>query len=300
MSSENFTNFLNLHQELNELTSSQSTSWDAHLFLPPCTCNSSDSKQCSQAATTEPFDFSTFDSIEISSLTDVIKVTKASHNMKTVLCKKYSLTKSKRNIAPNAKTKDKVSIIKSSEEYSSKVQLIKSDFKLLFPLCGSNFIFKARKSPTSIKFSILCSQKRLYEESKQKASTPCNKTRKTTTTKATAKESCCPFFINLYLDLISFDWVIQLNDPTLQHCNHRPIKFEGFTIGKHQLSTSMLEEINRLQSCYISSSIQQRILLKNNNIAVPVRTLLNNQYSNISKDLANMTDAEKLLDYLTS
>ena len=162
---------------------------------------------------------------------------------------------------------------------------------------GSKFTFKKRQSNTAIKYNILCFNKRHYEEPKSKASTPSNKVRKTSTCRAIAQDCCCPFFVNLCLDLKSLNWYVHHNK-SLKHNNHHPIKFQGYSIGKHQLSDSMLEEIKKLQSCFISSSIQQRILLQSNNITVPRYTLLNKHYNDQDKELGNLTDAERLLDFL--
>ena len=40
----------------------------------------------------------------------------------------------------------------------------------------------------------------------------------------------------------------------------------------------MVDEINKLHSSNVSSSIQQNVLMMNNNVNVPIMTLLNNQY----------------------
>lgn len=297
---DRFTSFINLHNELNELTSPRCTSWAPRLYLPPCFCHSQNiTSNCPQALSmpSKPFDFSTFKAIDITSLTDVVKECASSSKGRTNLCLKYSLQNLKPDIDSNMSSKEVVSKVLSSEDFKHKIALIKSDFKLLFPLCGSNFIFKARFTKTAIKYNILCYQKRLYEEPKSKSSTPCNKVRKTSTCKAIEKESCCPFFVNLHLNLKTLNWYVHHN-PSLQHNNHHPIKFQGYSIGKHQLSMSMQEEIKKLQSCLITSSIQQRILLHNSNITVPRSTLLNKHYSEQEKQLANATDAERLLDYL--
>ena len=300
MSSDDFANFINLHKELNDLTSSKFTSWDAHLYLPPCNCYSQSPTECPQASSmpSKPFDFSTFQVVSITSLTDVVKECKSNSNNRTDLCLKYSLTQLKSSIDSNTTSKEQVvSAILSSEEFKNKFELIKSDFKLLFPLGGSNFIFKARNTKTAIKYNMLCYQKRIYEEPKSKASTPSNKIRRTSTCKAIEREGCCPFFVNLCLNLKSLNWYIH-HKPSLQHNNHHPIKFEGYSIGKHQLSNSMIEEIKKLQSCFLTSSLQQQILLQNNNITVPKNTILNKHYSDQDKEMSNLTDAERLLDYL--
>lgn len=300
MSSDDFGNFINLHKQLNDLNTSHNASWDGHLYLPPCTCYAPNSSpKCHQASLveSEPFDFSKFDSVPMKTLTDVITECKTTKNNNTQLCKKYSLNSLKETNNWNIKAKEKVKIVLQSEVFKKKFEVLKADLKLLFPLCGSNFTFKSRKSDTAIKYNIMCSNKRIFREAKSKSSTPSNKMRRTSTSRAITPEKCCPFFVNLCLDLKTLNWYVH-HMSSLQHQHHHPTKFEGFSIGKHQLTKSMIQEIHNLQSCFVTSSIQQRILLQNTNISVPRRTLLNKQYDDMDNILANSTDAERLLNFL--
>jgi hypothetical protein len=80
--------------------------------------------------------------------------------------------------------------------------------------------------------------------------------------------------------------------------HHKPKKHEEFMLGQHQLSNCMITEINKLQKACASSSIQQNILMSNNNISVPIQTIINKQNAQSYESLSNYTDAEELLQEL--
>ena len=62
----------------------------------------------------------------------------------------------------------------------------------------------------------------------------------------------------------------------------------------------MIEEINKLHQSNVSSSIQQNVLMMNNNISVPIMTILNNRYSSQRQIESEMTDFEELIEILKS
>ena len=59
-----------------------------------------------------------------------------------------------------------------------------------------------------------------------------------------------------------------------------------------------MNEINKLQKSNVSSSIQQNILMTNNDISVSIRTILNQQYTQQRNSQKDKTDFEELLDLL--
>lgn len=169
--------------------------------------------------------------------------------------------------------------------------------KLLFPPSGSSFQFRKKFTSTQIKNQVTCTQHCCYEESKLSSSTPHNKKRKTTTTKPISKHSICPFMINIHLDLLHLDWYENPSEH-IQHHNHDYISYKQFKIGQHQLSQTMVDEISKLHNSNISSSIQHNILQTNNNISVPIKTILNHHTNQIEPDESCLTGAEKLLSFL--
>ena len=62
----------------------------------------------------------------------------------------------------------------------------------------------------------------------------------------------------------------------------------------------MIEEINKLHQSNISSSIQQNLLMMNNNLSVPIMPILNNRYSSQCQIESEMTDFEELIEILKS
>ena len=69
------------------------------------------------------------------------------------------------------------------------------------------------------------------------------------------------------------------------HQHHNPKSLDNTLIGKSQLSESMIKEINKLHKCNVSSAIQQNVLMVNKDVTVPIMTILNKHYSDVSEYL---------------
>ena len=289
-----YSDFLKCH---NDLTTSKIITWRGNLYLPPCTCCTITS-MCTEVSNKDKFDFSKHDDIDISSLIDVCKYIDTSvttYKDKSIyLCKKYSLSEILVHVNKINNLKGKVQFIKDSEVFKDKGKLLKNDLKLLFPISGSSYVFKRRiTGGTSIKYQIICNMGSCYT-TQSESSSSIKLPRKCTTTKPIAKDKTCTFSINIHLDLNNLDWFVKWKG-NAYHQHHHPTKLNEFRIGQHQLSTSMISEINKLHNSNVSSAIQQNVLIDNNDVSVPLMTILNKQYTERNKVLQNHTDSEELL-----
>ena len=295
MSNSNYNRYLINHTKLHE---SQSQ-WPSVLYLPPCSCYESDGRKCVEASNLKSYDFEKFDDVDLSSLINICnfipQTTLKRDDRVLTLCSKYSLHGFKELTSPFKTKKEIVSFVKSSETYKNQLELLRSDFKLLFPLCGTSYIFRSKHTQTLIKFHIQCAKSRFYQDSKSSQSQEITKKRREcVTNRPTHDMNRCPFLINLFLDLETFDWFIK-SKGKCQHQFHKPLNVLQYKIGKFQLSSSMIDEIDKLHQSNVSSSTQQNVLMNNNNITVPKATIFNRQYNDLDPDEETLTDAEKLL-----
>ena len=293
MNTNQYNRYLENHNQLQD----PYAQWAGTLYLPPCSCSSPDIK-CSEASNTLKFDFTKFENIDIDKLINLCSFSSSNsiHNHKSfTLCQKYSLHGMRDMVTTCESKQDIVTYVKSSDLFKNQLELLRNDLKLLYPLCGTGYAFRSKHTKTQIKFHIQCVKSRYYQDFK---STNNNiKRRVCYTNKPTDNMERCPFLLNLYLDLESFDWFIKSKNQC-NHQFHKPIKSTEYKIGKYQLSSSMCQEINKLHESNASSSIQQNVLMNNNNVTVPVATIFNHQNNDIDPDDATLTDAEKLLKYL--
>ena len=290
-----YTEFLQCHKALNDIESNKQ--WKGSLYLPPCACHTSTS--CTQSSITTQFDFTSFSDIEVPKLINLcnyIDSTCESFTEKSiVLCKKYSLHSLKETIVSASTQRNKVTLIKESNEYKLKKKLLQDDMRLLFPLSGSNFTFKSRDKDTSIKFQISCSKKTYDNRCKNKSSTGI--THNCETSKPLHKHEACNFCLNIFLDIYTLDWFMKWVG-NITHEHHNPKSLDISTIGQSQLSESMIKEINKLNKCNVSSAIQQNVLMMNKDVSVPIMAILNKHYSENRDNGIKKTDFEELLDIL--
>ena len=284
-----------LHQL--QLSNDKKNPWLGHLFLPPCSCYSS--RKCTSVHDTASFDFDSFDDLSLDDLFNVsshvncnVDFNDLRHIKQTFLCKKYSLTSLSSLLSDTMSLADKVKTITSSELFSSKIQLLIDDMKLLFPLSGSKFHFKGRNSTTQIKLQITCSNSRIFVPQQKQTTTL--KSRKAKTSRPTSLSAKCPFSMSINLDISSLNWYIKLAGCTF-HQHHPLIPLTHCSIGKHQMSTSMLNEINKLHKANVSSSIQQNVLFMNNKITIDSQTIRNKKNMDQQAIDKNLTNAEQLL-----
>jgi hypothetical protein len=284
--------FLKYHQQL-ETTPIES--WAGNLFLPPCTCYTSG--YCAQSSSTSPFDFSSHEDIVVKDLVDLCHYVDSNVTSTTQrslhLCKKYSPSNLTQSL-PNS-TSLTIDHVLHSKEYKEKEALLQNDLKLLFPLSRAIYTFKRRKQKSNIKIQICCNMSRCYKKGKVKEIK--TKPRNCSTLKPISKQDSCPFFINIFFDIYKLVWFTKWNGQTM-HQHHKPKKHEEFMLGQHQLSNSMITEINKLQKACASSSIQQNILMSNNNISLTIQTIINKRNAQSIESLSNYTDAEQLLQAL--
>ena len=137
-----YTEFLQCHKALNDIESNKQ--WKGSLYLPPCACHTSTS--CTQSSITTQFDFTSFSDIEVPKLINLcnyIDSTCESFTEKSiVLCKKYSLHSLKETIVSASTQRNKVTLIKESNEYKLKKSYFKMTcvfyFHYLFPTLHLN------------------------------------------------------------------------------------------------------------------------------------------------------------------
>ena len=271
--------------------------WSGSIYLPPCSCFGS--TKCAEACNGSPYDFSKHSDIQQQSLVnlcDFIDSSVTCYSSKSLtLCKKYSLQLSKDSLV-DLPTHEKVSLIQQSSSYKHQRKLLQNDLKLLFPLSGASFSFKPRDSKLLCKFEIQCNRKYAYTGKNKNKSLKGIK-RNCKTAKSLHSNHTCNFMITVFLDLNSLDWYIKLKG-NREHSYHPFKPLTVSSIGMHQLSTSMVNEINKLHKSNVSSSIQQNILMTNNDISVSIRTILNQQYTQQQNSQKDKTDFEELLDLL--
>ena len=290
-----YTEFLQCHKALNDIESNKQ--WKGTLYLPPCTCYTS--TKCAQSISTSGFDFSSFSDIVVPKLVNLCKfIDPACHSYthkSLTLCQKYSLHSIQNQVQLATTPRHKVQIIKQSDEYESKKKLLQSDMRLLFPLSGSNFTFKSRDTNTSIKFQISCNKKAYDSRCKNKSSKGI--TRNCETSKPCNKQHECNFCINIFLDIYTLDWFMKWVG-NITHDHHHPKSLDKSTIGQSQLTDSMIQDINKLHKCNVSSAIQQNVLMVNRDVSIPIMTILNKHYTDTSSNGTKKTDFEELLDTL--
>ena len=289
--------FLHSHQQLNKDNIIED--WNGHLFLPPCKCSEG---VCEESGNKSSYDFKKFSDIDISKLVNLCRYIDPHVDDYTkksiILCEKYSLVSILPMCFSLINKQDKVQFIKSSPEFASKVALLQQDMKVLFPLSGANFIFKNRHTKTSIKLQIMCSYSVCYDNRTKDIRTK-GRPRNCRTSKSLDISKKCKFSINIFLDLSTLYWFMKWIG-CVSHQHHIPNILAQSFIGQNQLSTSMIEEINKLHQSNVSSSIQQNVLMMNNNVSVPIMTILNNRYSSQRQIESEMTDFEELIDMLKS
>ena len=138
-----FNNFLKLHQQLN----TPQQSWSGNLYLPPCTCCTS--TPCIEANNTNIFDFTSFQNLPLSqliNLSNYVVPDSTTHSHITLhLCHKYSLTGDNASFVDNiTDINEHSTLIQNNDMFLQKLELLKSDLKLLFPLSGSSFIVQEK------------------------------------------------------------------------------------------------------------------------------------------------------------
>ena len=84
----------------------------------------------------------------------------------------------------------------------------------------------------------------------------------------------------------------------ITHDHHNPKSLDKSTIGQSQLKESMIQDINKLHKCNVSSAIQQNVLMVNKDVTIPIMTILNKHYIDSSSNGTKRTDFEELLDTL--
>ena len=294
----NYNTYLRSHKQLCELNTAQP--WDGSLYLPPCSCHTN--TKCAESINPDKYDFSKFGNIHLSSMVNLCKFIDAkceSYTAKSLmLCSKYSITNNDFITSLSIDKTERVVQIQQSQEYNIKRKLLQNDLKLLFPLSGSLFIFKTRDSKHTCKFDILCNMKYNYiQNSKNKSSKGI--TRNCKTSKALHSDQTCKFQISVFFDIYELHWFLKWRG-NIHHTHHNFTPFEKYSIGMSQLSPSMISEINKLQKSSVPSSIQQNILMTNNDISVPIMTILNKQNSQKNTSEKQHTDFENLLHILRS
>ena len=291
-----YSDFLQCYQTLNEIETNKE--WTGRLYLPPCSCFTS--TKCPHSTSSTAYDFANFSDIDVPKLLNLCKyidpVCESYTDKSLILCQKYSLSSLQESIKQHVSLRDRVTFIKNSPDYSSQRKLLQNDLKLLFPLSGSSFVFKTRDKDTSLKFQVSCCLKQTYD-SRSKHKSNSGKTRKCFTSKPVTKYRACDFFINVFLDVYTLDWYMKWTG-NITHMHHFPKTLDQSLIGRSQLTTSMVKEIDKLNKCNVSSAIQQNVLMVNKDVSVPIMTILNKHYSDKRETTMNKTDFEELLDIL--
>ena len=287
--------FIRQHQELNDFNNIKP--WNGSLYLPPCSCLSQ--TKCSEAANGTAYDFTKYTDIQLSQLVDICKYIDPSCDTFSaksyILCKKYSLSLDF-NTLDHLDVQERVAFIKQSPEFKKKQKLLQNDFKVLFPFSGAVFVFKTRYVKNNIKFDINCNMKYNYVPTSKHKSTN-GIMRNCKTTKSLCTSECCKFQISMFLDIVTLDWYIKWKNRN-EHSYHMFKNLKETSIGKNQLSLSVVNEINKFNKSNVSSSIQQNVLMINNDISVPIMTILNHQYTQDKEINKQKTDFEQLLGIL--
>ena len=290
-----YNTFLRNHEQLND--TNIVAPWPGATYLPPCSCPST--TKCPEACNDKQYDFSKFIDIQRTQLVNLCQYIDSSASdystQSYTLCSKYALNLSNESIQQSPH-QDKVSLIQNSSDYKSKRLLLQNDLKLLFPLSGSTFTFKSRDNKRQCKFDILCHRKRCYVPSSKNTSSK-GITRNCKTSKSLNSNQTCQFKISIYLDMNSMNWYLKKFGNKI-HSHHGFKDVNVSSIGISQLSTSMINEINKFHNSCVSSSIQQNILMTNDDVSIPIRTLLNKQYTQQRNNETNKTDFEELLHLL--
>ena len=249
--------------------------------------------KCAESCNAKAYDFSKFADVHMNDLVDLCKFLNCSET--NTLCKKYSLSIDP-NLFVNMNKIQRTEMIRKLPEFTTKRKLLQNDLKVLFPLSGSTFLFKTRYNKTCIKFDINCSMRYCYTSTSKNQSKQ-GITRNCKTSKAMTNSNLCKFLICVSLDVINLDWFVILKG-NCNHTHHTYKNIEAASIGKCQLTSTMINEINKLNKSCVSSSIQQNILLANNDVSVPIMTILNYQYSQRDQLSKRKTDFECLLEIL--
>ena len=84
---------------------------------------------------------------------------------------------------------------------------------------------------------------------------------------------------------------------TTNHKNHNIAKLNQCALGQDQLTTTMVNEITKLEKGCASAAIQQNVLMANNEVSIPRQTLINKRISLQENDYDH-TDAEAILQTL--
>ena len=79
------------------------------------------------------------------------------------------------------------------------------------------------------------------------------------------------------------------------HQYHKPLKSPEYKIRKYQLSQSMVNKINKLHDSNTTSSIQQNVLMNNNNVTVNESTIFHQQNIDLDPDDATLAHKKQLL-----
>ena len=289
-----------LHQYKTLYDSNVIVPWNGALYLPPCSCR--DNLKCAEATNADQYDFSKHADLRREQLVDLCKYIEPlvdDYTLKSyIFCNKYSLRYSHDDLPLHWSKPQRIMSIKNSVEYKTKRKLLQNDLKLLFPLSGSLFVFKTRDTKHCCKFDILCNMKFAYHPTSKNKSTK-GITRQCKTSKSISRDTTCKFQISVFLDITTLEWYIKRRG-NKTHTHHNFKEVNVASIGMSQLSNSMVTEINKLHKSSVSSSIQQNILMTNNDISVPIMTILNQQYSQEKLTRRNKTDFEELLDLLRS
>ena len=278
--------------------------WLGRMYLPPCQCYSKVSSctkesSCSSSQNTTIFDFSKHEELSLPDLFDICKFidnnNRNYNDVSTYLCQKYSPLSLKNDVINISNKAEKINFIKKSASFQEKYKLLRADLQLLWPLSGSSFIFKFRCDGGTIKLQIICNmglcyRKNLNNNNRKKT----EQNRQCTTSKPLNSIDRCKFSLNIHFDIILMSWYITKKGNTI-HENRKNTNLEVYKIGEHQLSTSMISEIQKLEKANVSQPIQQNLLLTNNNVSISLQTIRNKSNSLHKEHLDCCTDAEKLL-----
>ena len=121
--------------------------------------------------------------------------------------------------------------------------------------------------------------------------------RKRYTTLVTTIPNVCFLSTLFWISIVLVGTLFRISGNT-NHCYHTLVPLTYCSIGTKQLSTSKLDDINRLHKASVSSAIQQNILFTNNNLIVDYQTILNKQASDRNAINKKITNTEQLLDEL--
>ena len=149
-----------------------------------------------------------------------------------------------------------------------------------------------------IKYIVYCAQSHTYQQrDDRKHKMSAVNTRVTETTKPTHLAKKCGFKVNLFFDLKSFQWYMKVAN-NITHTHHYPTEIENFKFERKHLTTTMQNELKKLNNGNTSTTIQSNILMTNNDIVLGRHTLYNKKVANYNDELCKMTDCEQLLHAL--